>query len=347
MATVTAEIGLDAKGLADANPYTDPLITEVGGGVQVLDGAFKSPGSTAGGFITNDAPVIDMIESFVELVDISSGDPCGPLLLNDLGNGYWLYCNFSEVRPYKITNYAVASSRMGAATNATVAAFDQVSIKIDESTGTITTYHNGLLLETLTDTEYTGLKAGLYSIKSNSNLGGAASWGADGYAIAAADYTQRKGSTFDISHGLTTITTATLGGVAITINSTGTGTVNLTDTSGLTTSGVYDLVLGDGSGTETYTIQLNVYGIAPSNNPVQKDGAPLTGLTNVELRISSGTTIAGSELFYTSTATTDGSGNLSVIDLSDTAVIDGDPVLFSIRTSTGYSIIAAESVELI
>lgn len=160
--------------------------------------------------------------------------------------------------------------------------------------------------------------------------------------------TIRKGETgFTQDHGLGTITAATLGGNAITIASQVAGTVTLDETSGITTSGEYDLVLDDGSSTETYTYQLNVVGVAPSNNPVQKDGAALANLTNVQVRISAGTTLSGTEYYYTGTATTDGSGNLSSIDLSATAAAIDDSVLLQIMTAAGDSITATETIGLI
>jgi hypothetical protein len=166
-------------------------------------------------------------------------------------------------------------------------------------------------------------------------------------AVAGPDYTQRKGSTFDATHTLGTITTATLNGVAITINNTGAGTVNLTDTSGITTSGVYNLVLGDGAATETYTVQLNVFGVVPSNNPAQKDGAALASLTNVQVRITSGTGLNGVQRFYSPTEATDASGNFSTLDLSSSVAADADPVLMHVLTAAGDSIISSETVGLI
>jgi hypothetical protein len=172
-----------------------------------------------------------------------------------------------------------------------------------------------------------------------------------GVSFAAAptgpDYTQRKGSTFTATHTLGTITTATLNGVAITINSTGAGTVNLTDTSGITTSGVYNLVLGDGAATQTQTVQVNVFGVVPSNNPAQKDGAALASLTNVQVRITSGTGLNGVQRFYSPTETTDASGNFSTLDLSNSVAADADPVLMHVLTAAGDSIISSETVGLL
>ncbi|MDX1558669.1 MAG: hypothetical protein R3193_07175 [Marinobacter sp.] len=161
----------------------------------------------------------------------------------------------------------------------------------------------------------------------------------------------RKSSTFDIETTLGTITTATLNSVNVFDHVTGQvgTTVSFAGaaTDEITTSGEYDLVLGDGVGTETITVQVNVYGVAPSNNPLQKDGSALASLTGVQIRVTDGANINGTELYYSGTATTDASGNLGNIDLSATAAADTDPVLLHMRTSAGDSIIASETVGLI
>jgi hypothetical protein len=173
-----------------------------------------------------------------------------------------------------------------------------------------------------------------------------------GVALSAAgasgpDYTQRKGSSFDATHTLGTITTATLNGTAITINSTGAGTVNLTDTSGITTSGEYNLVLGDGAATQTQTVQVNVFGVVPSNNPAQKDGSALASLTGIQIRITAGANLNGTQVYYSGTETTDASGNFSVLDVSTSAAVAADPVRMQVLTAAGDSITSAETVGLI
>jgi hypothetical protein len=164
---------------------------------------------------------------------------------------------------------------------------------------------------------------------------------------AGPDYTQRKGSTFDATHTLGTITTATLNGAAITINSTGAGTVNLTDTSGITTSGEYNLVLGDGAATQTQTVQVNVFGVVPSNNPAQKDGSALASLTGIQIRITAGANLNGTQVYYSGTQTTDASGNFSTLDVSTSAAVAADPVRMHVLTAAGDSITSAETVGLI
>jgi hypothetical protein len=174
-------------------------------------------------------------------------------------------------------------------------------------------------------------------------------YSADSPAFVASgpDYTQRKGSTFDANHTLGTITTATLNGAAITINSTGAGTVNLTDTSGITTSGEYNLVLGDGAATQTQTVQVNVFGVVPSNNPAQKDGSALASLTGIQIRITAGANLNGTQVYYSGTEATDASGNFNTLDVSTSAAVAADPVRMQVLTAAGDSITSAETVGLI
>jgi len=166
-----------------------------------------------------------------------------------------------------------------------------------------------------------------------------------------ADYTQRKGSTFDVTYTLGTITTATLNAVNVFdhVSSQAAGTVSFTGaiTDEITTSGVVDLVLGDGATTETYTVQVNVYGVVPSNNPAQKDGAALASLTGVQIRITGGANLDGTQVYYSGTETTDASGNFATLDVSTSAAAAADPVLMTVLTSAGNSITSTETVELI
>jgi hypothetical protein len=156
-------------------------------------------------------------------------------------------------------------------------------------------------------------------------------------AVASTDepgtgYTQRKGSTFDVTHTLGTITTATLNGTAITINTTGAGTVNLTDISGIATSGEYNLVLGDGTGTETYTVQLNVVGLASYN--INKDGADQASLADVEFIVMTGA--AGSRVIaeQITGVTTDVSGNTGAIEITDVSMNADDVVTILQQSAT-------------
>jgi hypothetical protein len=160
-------------------------------------------------------------------------------------------------------------------------------------------------------------------------------------ASVGSDYTQRKGSTFTATHTLGTITTATLYGAAITINSTGAGTVNLTDTSGITTSGVYNLVLGDGAATQTYTVQLNVIGLPVYT--LNKDGAALGALTGIKAIVTATAELNGTELYSANNLTATAGVMDSGIYPNTGAV--ADVVTVSIMTSAGEGITFSDALE--
>jgi hypothetical protein len=168
---------------------------------------------------------------------------------------------------------------------------------------------------------------------------------------AGPDYTQRKGSTFTASHTLGTITTATLNAVNVFdhVSTQAAGTISFTGsvTDERTTSGVVDLVLGDGAATQTQTVQVNVFGVVPSNNPAQKDGSALASLTGIQIRITAGANLNGTQVYYSPTETTDASGNFSTLDVSTSAAVAADPVRMQVLTAAGDSITSAETVELI
>lgn len=159
----------------------------------------------------------------------------------------------------------------------------------------------------------------------------------------------RKGSQFTVEETLAgNVVSATLNGNAITVDSHVGTTVTLTDTgSGVTASGAYDLVLTDDSATpqnETISVQVNVYGIVPSNNPLRVQGAAQSNLTSVQIRVTDGASIDATQLYYTGAGTTDANGNLSNIDLNSTSVVADDLVLMHVKTAGGESIIATETV---
>jgi hypothetical protein len=165
------------------------------------------------------------------------------------------------------------------------------------------------------------------------------------------DYTQRKSSTFTATHTLGTITTATLNAVNVFdhVSSQAAGTISFTGsvTDERTTSGVVDLVLGDGAATQTQTVQVNVFGVVPSNNPAQKDGSALASLTGIQIRITAGANLNGNQVYYSPTETTDASGNFSTLDVSTSAAVAADPVRMQVLTAGGDSITSAETVGLI
>jgi hypothetical protein len=155
------------------------------------------------------------------------------------------------------------------------------------------------------------------------------------------DYTQRKNSSFNVTHGLGTITTATLNAAAITINTTGAGTVNLTDTSGIATSGEYNLVLGDGAATETYTVQLNVIGLPAYT--LNKDGAALGALTGIKAVVTATAELNGTEL-YSANNLTATAGVMDSGIYPDTGAV-ADVVTVSILTSSGDGITFSDALE--
>jgi hypothetical protein len=168
-------------------------------------------------------------------------------------------------------------------------------------------------------------------------------YSADSPAFVASgpDYTQRKGSNFDVTHGLGAITTATLNAVAITINTTGAGTVNLTDTSGITTSGEYNLVLGDGAATETYTVQLDVIGLPVYT--LNKDGAALGAMTGIKAVVTATAELDGTEL-YSANNLTATAGVMDSGIYPDTGAA-ADVVTVSILTSAGDGITFSDALE--
>jgi len=151
--------------------------------------------------------------------------------------------------------------------------------------------------------------------------------GAIVYTAAASgpDYTARKGSTATITHTLTAdgITTATLDGETVTIGTQSgqDADINLTDT--ITTSGEYDLVLGDGVDTETFTVQYNVIGL-PSNT-LLKDGAALASLADVKLTVLDA---SGTRIDRQTGLTTDADGLTGVTPVAAGAVDDPVEVSF-------------------
>ena len=145
------------------------------------------------------------------------------------------------------------------------------------------------------------------------------------------DYTARKGATgVEITHTLTAdgITSATLNGEGVTLASQAgqVATLNL-DESAITTSGEYDLVLGDGVGTQTFTVQYNVIGISSKN--LNKDGLDLASLDNLEIIVA---TLGGLQLArYTNKLTTPqgDTGTVlvntgSALDMVNVSFISGD-----------------------
>ena len=346
MTILTGDIIFSAIGQSDTNPVALPnYLTGFGSDTRFFNEKLRVWSN--GGFYTAALPTSSSISSRIEMGS-DSGDQFGPALLDTSANGYVARCRYDVISLRLVNAGTIAGSSIQSHSGA-VSASDVIEINIDETNGNIVVSLNGTAVISLNDSTYSGLRAGYYYYATDFADTGARAWAASGYGPSAP--TLRKGSQFTAETTLSgTVTAATLNGQAITVDSQVGTTVTLTDSDGsITTSGEYPLVLTDDSADpdETITVQVNVYGVAPANNPVQKDGAALASLTNVELRVSSGATLAGSQLYYSGTGTTDASGNLGNIDLSSTAAADTDPVLLSIRTAAGDSIITAETVGLI
>lgn len=160
----------------------------------------------------------------------------------------------------------------------------------------------------------------------------------DFYAILGESVTTpttRKGSTFDAETTLSgTVTAATLNSVDVSDHITGqTGTTVSFDgglTAETTTSGEYDLVLTDDSADpdETIAVQVNVVGL-PSNT-AKKDGGLLISLTDLTLDAINA---SGTVVKQLTGITTDASGVISPVDLSDISEAVGDTLKVSLHSA--------------
>ena len=105
MSTATGDVSLNAAGLANVSPFSDPLVTMFPDALRVNSGSFNViPGNIRGGFLSVASPAATTYSSTVEVED-GTGDPLGPVLVNASGDGYGVRCNFSEVRLYTVVNY--------------------------------------------------------------------------------------------------------------------------------------------------------------------------------------------------------------------------------------------------
>ena len=305
-------------------PYTGSASDDL----QIRDNAARRQGGGAGPFYYNEqlGSTNFSVEWSHKVTSLADGR--GGVLINAnaaaSADGYLFRSDVADNKwdLFKLTggNFSLVSSKAFTFAVATYSC----RIERDASNNTMRLLVDGSEILTNTDADY----------KANDRIGLRLSSGlniyiddvvtADLVAQSTPDYTQRKGSTWDATHGLGTITTATLNGNAITVNSTGAGTVNLTDTSGIATSGEYDLVLGDGTGTETYTVQLNVVGL--TSYTIQKGGAPQPNLSDVEFIVLTG--VAGSRAIkeQITGVTTDASGKTDEIEISELSLGVGDPV---------------------
>ena len=158
--------------------------------------------------------------------------------------------------------------------------------------------------------------------------------GGDPAPRTGADYTIRKGSTATITHTLTAagITSATLNGEAVTLGTQSGQTASISFTDTITTSGVYDLVLGDGVGTQTLTVQYNVYGLLSST--LKKDGVALGGREGIEMVVLSQGQLPKTILEQSAAVSTDASGNTGSIVLENQLAVPGNTVVVTLRISS-------------
>jgi hypothetical protein len=180
--------------------------------------------------------------------------------------------------------------------------------------------------------------------------GYAVGWAAFTQLATGPDYTQRKNSTFTATHTLGTVpNSVTINALAVTLSNATTTTVDVTIDAAITTSAQYNLVIANTVAvtSQTQTVQVNVFGVVPSNNPAQKDGTALASLTGVQIRITAGANLNGTQVYYSPTQTTDATGNFSTLDVSTSAAAAADPVLMQVLTAAGDSITSAETVGLI
>lgn len=185
-----------------------------------------------------------------------------------------------------------------------------------------------------------------FTATSNNNSGYAAGWAS--YTQVATLQEIRKSSTFDIETTLSgTITTATLNSVNVADHITGQvgTTVNFAGaaTDEITTSGEYTLTLGDGTGTENITVQVNVVGLA--SNTAKKDGGILASLSDIELEAFDAT---GTHIEQLTGLASNASAVMSPVDFSSTTGDVGDNLKISLYSpSSQVGITFTQALEAI
>ena len=164
-------------------------------------------------------------------------------------------------------------------------------------------------------------------------------WGTIERGPVGPDYTQRKGSTFTVTHGLGTAPdSVTINALACTIANATSTAVDVTVDAAITTSGEYDMVIEDTVAvtSETQTVQVNVVGLPAYT--LNKDGSALGNLTGVKAVVTATGEIDGTELYSANDLTATAGVMDSFIDLSGTAANAGDTVTVSILTGANEGI---------
>ena len=164
--------------------------------------------------------------------------------------------------------------------------------------------------------------------------------------VTGPDYTQRKGSTFTVTHGLGTAPdSVTINALACTIANATSTTVDVTVDAAITTSGEYDMVIEDTVAvtSETQTVQVNVVGLPAYT--LNKDGSALGNLTGVKAVVTATGEIDGTELYSANDLT----ATAGVMDsgIYPATGEDGDAVTVSILTGAGEGITFNDALELL
>jgi len=171
-------------------------------------------------------------------------------------------------------------------------------------------------------------------------------WGTIERGPVGPDYTQRKGSTFTVTHGLGTAPdSVTINALACTIANATSTAVDVTVDAAITTSGEYDMVIEDTVAvtSETQTVQVNVVGLPAYT--LNKDGSALGNLTGVKAVVTATGEIDGTELYSANDLT----ATAGVMDsgIYPATGEDGDAVTVSILTGAGEGITFNDALELL
>jgi len=343
--SVTGDIIVDVTGVANTNPYDASGVTEYGDSLRVNNNKLRV--WDEGGFYATAAASSDTVIAKATMTG-TNGDYVGPALINGSLNGFYAACRYGSIYILSITAGvgSVATNQSLLTIPSAFSPGDDIEFEITNSTGAIAVRVNGSSAGTLTDATYSDLTAGYHFAATDYADTGASVWAASGYS-ASSPPTIRKSSTFDIETTLGTITTATLNSVNVFDHVTGqvgtTVSFEGAATDEITTSGEYSLVLGDGVGTETITVQVNVVGL-PSNT-AKKDGAILASLSDIELEAFDAT---GTHIEQLTGLASNASAVMSPVDFSSTTGDVGDNIKVSLYSpSTQVGITFTQALELI
>jgi len=300
MATATGDFVVDFTDLSDVSPYTNPNLSFIGGNVQIIDGSLRTASGAAAGLVLSAAVATeDIIRTSIETGWSSSYNSSGFALRIGTNNtsftGYFVSIVGDD---YYIRSVFTSSNFIDNFSAPSYSAGTVISFELQVSTGRLEIFHDNVSVWTATNTDHTqNLRPGVYMGSQESAATAQQSirsMGLTGIPLTS-DYTARKGSTLTVTHTLPSgsITTATLNGEALTIASQSGQAVNISFTDAITTSGVYDLVLSDGTSTETFDVQYNLIGL--TTNTIQKEGVSIGARSDLEIDVlnATGSTVLG------------------------------------------------------